>query len=163
VKVDTYDIDLFNQADAACDAEDYDTAFKILKSLAESGDKNAYSNLAVMYECGQGVDVDFQMAMYWYKKAWRTDGDGAACSNIADFYRKQGNIRAARYWWNKGIARNIGDDALACAKSYLMKPTNSNIVKSRLLLLLAVNSDSISEDEKEEAQTLLTKDIVKKT
>ncbi len=153
------EIDLFIQADTAYELEDFDTAFQILKAMAENGDHNAYSNLGIMYECGQGTDVDFQCALYWYKKAWRFNEDSAACSNLADFYRKQGNMRAARYWWKKGIARDSGGDALECAKSFLVKPSRRNIQISKELLSMAMFSKWISEDDREEAKALFTSEI----
>ncbi|MDE2422221.1 MAG: sel1 repeat family protein [Gammaproteobacteria bacterium] len=153
------DMDLFIKADEAYEAENFEEAFKIFKMMAESGDHNAFSNLGIMYECGQGTEVNYQRALFWYKKAWRFNEDSAACSNLADFYRKQENVRAARYWWKKGIARDSGDDALECAKSYLVKLNKRNLEISKRLLLIATSSKCISEDDREEAQALLTSEV----
>jgi uncharacterized protein len=48
---------------------DYATALKLLRPLAEQGNANAQSNLAWMYDQGQGVPQDFKEAMEWYRSA----------------------------------------------------------------------------------------------
>jgi uncharacterized protein len=48
---------------------DYATALKLLRPLAEQGNAHAQSNLAWMYDQGQGVPQDFKEAMKWYRSA----------------------------------------------------------------------------------------------
>jgi len=49
--------------------EDYTTAIRIYQKAAELGDILAQYNLALMYELGEGTDIDAEKAVYWYKKA----------------------------------------------------------------------------------------------
>lgn len=49
--------------------EDYETAFKHYKALAEQGDPEAGMMLGVMYQGGMGTEKDNAAAHAWYKKS----------------------------------------------------------------------------------------------
>jgi len=59
----------FDKAQEAYDNEDYKKAAALMKPLAEGGDVQAQTCLAVMYEDGDGVAQDIKKALYWYEKA----------------------------------------------------------------------------------------------
>ena len=59
----------FAKAYAAYKAEDYATAFKEWRPLAESGNGSAQYNLGIMYEDGLGVPQDYTMAHMWFNIA----------------------------------------------------------------------------------------------
>ncbi len=149
------DVDLFDQASDAWDREDFETAFLIFHALSMQGDVNAYANLGVLYEQGMGTARDIDQAIYWYKKAWRCDGQTSACSNLADLYQKIGNRRAALYWWKKAVAEGDGEAALDLAKTYLARDLKVSRDKAKSLLQVAVSSDVISSGGREEAEHLL--------
>ena len=56
-------------ATAAFKAGDYATAARLLLPLAESGERSAQYNLALMYGQGQGVPQDLAEALKWLRKA----------------------------------------------------------------------------------------------
>ncbi len=53
----------------AIDRDDYATALKELRALAEQGDASAQTNLGSMYENGRGVPQDDKEAVRWYRLA----------------------------------------------------------------------------------------------
>jgi hypothetical protein len=49
--------------------QDYETALRELRPLAEAGDAEAQYKLGVMYASGEGVPKDYREAARWYRKA----------------------------------------------------------------------------------------------
>ena len=64
--------------------EDYETAFQIIKPLAEQGSAQAQYRLGVLYGQGKGVEQDYTQAVYWYRKAVN-QGYANAQYNLAQF------------------------------------------------------------------------------
>ncbi len=56
-------------ADAAYDRGDYETALRLLRPLAEQGDAQAQNNLGVMHGNGLGVPQDYVQALMWWNLA----------------------------------------------------------------------------------------------
>ena len=75
-----------NEALAARDRGDYETARKEFQMLAENGEDKAMVELGLMYHTGKGVKQDYGKAMDWYRKAF-AKGNGDAYSNIGVMYR----------------------------------------------------------------------------
>src|SRR5260370_42272995 len=65
-------------AEAAYARGDYATAFKIWLPLAEQGSAEAQRNVARMYERGEWVAQDKQVAAEWYGRGPRQDARGRA-------------------------------------------------------------------------------------
>jgi len=55
-------------------------AHELLLKKAEEGDPNAQCDLAIMYECGDGVPQDYEFAVYWYQRAVEKSLDEALCN-----------------------------------------------------------------------------------
>lgn len=70
---------------AAFEAGDYETAYKLLKPLADQGDTKAQNHLGVHYFLGLGVAKDQRKAVEWYEKAAK-QGDPDAQRNLGDMY-----------------------------------------------------------------------------
>jgi len=66
---------------------DFKTAYKEWKPLADKGDADVQSAIAVMYHTGQGVPQSYKKAFYWYKKAAES-GNVAAQANLGVMYAK---------------------------------------------------------------------------
>jgi TPR repeat protein len=64
---------------------DYQTAYRIFKSLAERGDAAAQFSLGGMYMDGQGVTKDNAEALKWYRRA-ADQGNTAAQFNLGMIY-----------------------------------------------------------------------------
>ena len=61
--------DSFADAVAAYDRQDYATALRLLRPLAEQGHAAAQYNLGLMYHEGKGVAQDYAQAVAWFRKA----------------------------------------------------------------------------------------------
>lgn len=59
----------WDEANAAYQAGDYETAYRELLPMAEQGDAVAQYSLGVMYENGQGLPQDYVEAVRWYRLA----------------------------------------------------------------------------------------------
>ena len=66
---------------------DFKTAYEEWKKLAEQGNPDIQSTIAVMYHTGVGVKQDYTKAFYWYKKA-AEQGSTAAQANLGVMYAK---------------------------------------------------------------------------
>jgi hypothetical protein len=102
---------------------DFETAYKIFKPLADSGDVNSMMTLGLMHHRGDGVEQNYATAMKWYVKAF-TKMDGDAYNNIGVLYRDGLGVKQ-----NKPIAyalflithmRGLGNEATQTR-------TNSNL------------------------------------
>src|SRR5262245_8692948 len=67
--------------------QDYKTAFREFKDLADSGMAAAQFNLALLYHHGRGIDVDIPMAVKYYAMA-AEQGHSAAQNNLGSLYRR---------------------------------------------------------------------------
>jgi uncharacterized protein len=76
------DMSTFEQVQALYEAEDYETAFKMLMPLAQAGDLKAQMSIAGMYSSGQGVQQSFTEAVKWYRLG-AEQGDSIAQNNLA--------------------------------------------------------------------------------
>ena len=59
--------------------------FDELQTLANHGDAEAQYNLGYCYECGLGVEIDYEKAVFWYKKAAEL-GNPIAQTNLGGCY-----------------------------------------------------------------------------
>ena len=92
----------FQKGMDAFDKEDYATALRELKPLAEQGYALAQNNLGVMYEKGQGVSQNYKTAVKWYTLA-AEQGYPFAQSNLGQNYDKgegvSQNYKTAVKWY----------------------------------------------------------------
>ena len=91
---------------AAYDKQDYATAMRLLRPLADQGDARAQVGLAVMYLLGdQGVPQDYALAMKWYRLA-ADQGNAGAQNNLGAMYEKGQGVPQdyvqAHKWLNLG-------------------------------------------------------------
>jgi TPR repeat protein len=61
--------DPFEDATKAYNSGDYETAYSLIKPLAEKGLPEAQFNLGLLYDKGQGVPQNYAEAVTWYRKA----------------------------------------------------------------------------------------------
>lgn len=88
-----------DEAKAAIDAGDYDTASAIYKNLAAQGDAKAQYNLGLMYSYGDGVKEDRAEALKWYR--------ASAEQGFIDAQYKLGTILLRREWGTPDYAESI--------------------------------------------------------
>ena len=101
----------FQKGMDAFDKEDYATALREWKPLAEQGYALAQNNLGVMYEKGQGVSRNYKTAVKWYTLA-AEQGYAFAQSNLGQIYDKgegvSQNYKTAVKWYT--LAAEQGND-----------------------------------------------------
>ena len=88
-----------------------------LRAAAEQGDTDAMSELAIIYEVGDGVEEDISKAIYWHTLA-AEHGDAREQIDLGHMYKiGQGvekNYENALYWYRKAAEQNepLAFDAL---------------------------------------------------
>ena len=92
--------------------DDYATALREWRPLAEQGDAGAQFYLGTLYAFGRGVPQDYAMARQWYGKA-AAQGDVRAQNNLGTLYRDgQGgpqDYATARQWFEKAAAHGVAE------------------------------------------------------
>jgi TPR repeat protein len=145
----------FLEGDAAEDAGDFGAARRSFERGAAQGDPFCWARLGLMFDNGIGCDVDKIRAMQYYKRGWRAR-DVVAANNIAVLHREAGNRRAMFQWFKR--AADAGDDGalIEVAKCFLSGVgVRRNPTEGKASLTRAMRG-SLSEAEREEAETILT-------
>jgi uncharacterized protein len=109
---------LFLRAEAMYDSGRLRSAFRLTKAAAQLGSDAAMVNLGNLYDAGTGTRRNRNMAMYWYKKAYRR-GSETAANNIGIVYRNEQKFRRALAWLEKAVALGNGDANIEIARLYL--------------------------------------------
>jgi TPR repeat protein len=110
----------FDDGFAALERRDYATAMKLLRPLAEHGNKDAQFYLGRMYINGEGVGIDYTEAVKWFRLA-AGQGDTFAQSNLGARYAQgqgvpQDHVRALM-WFNLSVSSSSREDAKIAAKN----------------------------------------------
>ncbi len=118
----------------ALNAGDYAKALSIWLPLAEDGDNTAQGLLGIMYQMGQGVDVDYKEAEKWYRKSaeqgnresqFRLAGllSGVPNSRTGLFDEYTGvpqDLKEATKWYRKSAKQAHGRAQATLASRYLL-------------------------------------------
>ena len=100
-------------AHAAYDKQDYATARRLYRPLADQGDAWAQTRLGFMYDLGQGVPQDYVEAHKWFRLA-ADQGHAWAQSYLGImYYLGQGvpqDYVEAHKWFNLSAARASADE-----------------------------------------------------
>jgi uncharacterized protein len=98
-------------AEAAYGKNDYATAFRLFRLLADQGDATAQSRLGQMYESGQSVPQDYAEAVTWYRRA-ADQGFKIAQWLLGTMYQTgygvQQDYVQAHMWYNLSAAQGWG-------------------------------------------------------
>ena len=101
-------------AHAAYLKQDYTTALRLYRQLADQGNAHAQLNLGSMYDVGQGVPQDYAQAVKWYRLA-ADQGDAWAQIMLGGMYELGQGVPKddveAHKWHNLSAARASADDA----------------------------------------------------
>jgi hypothetical protein len=126
---------------AAYQKGDYETALRLLRPLAASGDARAQFNLGVMYSEGQGVPQDDAEAGRWYRLS-AEQGYAQAQYNLGLWYaRGEGGSHddvQAHMWFNLAAARFPPSDILS----------RSAAIKNRDMLASRMTADQIAQAQR---------------
>lgn len=102
---------------AAFKKYNFKTAFKEWKKLADKGNPQVQSTIAVMYHTGTGVEQSYKKAFYWYKKA-AVQGVTAAQANLGVMYAKGTGTKrdfVQSYAWYSVAASSLSVDKVGSA------------------------------------------------
>lgn len=144
--------ELFNKANEAYEHGDYTLAFELFEKAALLGDVSAMERLAVLYDTGEGVQVDSDKSIYWDSQAI-SHGSVVSLFNLAETYRKLGNTREAKKCYEECLKHDDGEAALQLAKMYLVSEKECETVK--MYLNMAMTSGNAFDSTLEEARILL--------
>ena len=98
--------DLIAKAQAALEAEDYETAVPLLRTAADAGNDQAQLWLGNCYEAGTGVEQSSEEAVKYYRLA-ADQGFPVALFAVGDCYYLGTGVEkdpeAAREWYQKSL------------------------------------------------------------
>ena len=102
--------DHFSLGWVAYQSGEFSTALDYWLPLAEQGDANAQLNIGLMYDAGQGIPVDHDRAVHWYRKSAES-GLAAAQYNLGLMYRDGQGVerdsRQANTWLERAAAQGL--------------------------------------------------------
>jgi uncharacterized protein len=99
--------DIWDDAFAAMKRNDYPTAVRLFRTLAELGYSGAQFQLGFLYRAGDGVPQDYAEALKWFQMA-ASRGHASAQSNLGFMYRDGEGVSQdyvqAHMWFNLAAA-----------------------------------------------------------
>jgi len=130
--------DIWRDVFAAMKRDDYPTAVRLLRTLAEMGDAPAQFQLGFLYRMGDGIPQDYDEALKWLQLA-ANQGHIWAQSNLAFMYRNGEGVPQdyvkAHMWFN--LASSLAPSA-----------KRSNYIELRDELAQKMNPAQIAEAQK---------------
>ena len=122
--------------------DDYATAMRLFRPLADQGDASAQNILGRMYVKGQGVPQDYAAAVKWYRLA-ADHGDAVAQFNLGFMYENGQGVPQdyvqAHKWSNLSAAgastdeKNVRDLAVKNRDMVAAKMTPAQIAEAQKL------------------------------
>lgn len=98
---------LTDEAKAAYDAGDEQTAAKIWQKACESGEARGYVRLGFLYQSGKGVEQNDAKAGKFYQKACDT-GELSSCDSLASLYQNSGEHAKAAAIFERACEKGFG-------------------------------------------------------
>ncbi|WP_263355763.1 tetratricopeptide repeat protein [Acidicapsa ligni] len=145
---------LFAVAEEHEERGEFKRAFNCLLKAARIGHAGSQLNLGNFYSDGKGIGRNTEEAARWYKEAYK-NGDRSGALNLAIDLRRQGKVRSAVAWFKKAIAMRAGSAYLELAKMYKSGRSGQKVAVGPLRQALMLSPSDLSDDEREEAQSLL--------
>ena len=145
--------ELYRRGDEAWSKGHLRPAFRFFLAAARAGMAAAFSTVGQFYQRGDGVKVDQDAALFWYRRAAR-QGEDSAANNIGCILRDRGKLSEALRWFKQAVKLGDADANLEIAKVYLRKRDSA---KARPYLQRTRRSPWVTEQSKEEARRLLGK------
>ena len=145
--------ELFEQASAKWDDGQARAAFRLFLKGAKLGDSGSQLNLGTFYADGIGVKPSRDLALYWYRRAYRR-GERCAASNIGALFRDEQNLRQALKWYERAVMLGDSDANLEIAK-ILLQRGESDKAAAFLVATLNAKTDDVTEASRDEAGRLL--------
>lgn len=112
---------------AAYDKQDYATAFKEWKPIAEAGDAQVQLNLGLLYYDGKGVPQSYSDAVLWFRRA-ADQGQAKAQLNLGAMYSTGKGVRrdyVEAYKWLSLCAAS-GEQKCTAERDLVAKKLNAS-------------------------------------
>jgi TPR repeat protein len=145
--------ELFERANRKWDEGEVKSAFRLFLAAARLGDSSSQINLGNFYADGLGVKANRDLALYWYRKAYRR-GQRCAASNIGTVFRNEQKLQQALKWFERAVDLGDGDANLEIAKIYLCRKERDKAIHF-LKATLKAGPDDVTEGSRDEAESLL--------
>ncbi len=130
-------------------------AFGNCLQAAKRGFSSAFRVLGQFYDQGFGVKVNENAALYWYRRAWRSERDSSAANNIGCMLRDRGRTDLALMWLRRAAQKGDGDANLQIAKIFMHR--KRGLWKAMYYLKETCDAKFVTKGSKEEARALLRK------
>lgn len=148
--------EMLSRACAQWDSGKLRSAFSLLVSAAKPGDCAAQLDLGYFYDCGLGVKHNRNMAMHWYRRAWR-NGLSSGANNIGTIFRDEGKPERALAWFLKAVAGGDVGANLEIAKLHMKEGWGDARASQCLNKVAKARPQIVSEYEREQSIILLKK------
>ena len=126
-------------------------AARIFLQAASAGTRSAFHSLGYCLDVGVGVRRNSELALRWYRRAWR-HGRETAAANIATVYRDRGLLPRAVAWWKKAMEAGVHEEAVEVGYCYQYGiGVRRNAGKAIACYRLAMRSRNIGEFWREAA------------
>ena len=144
----------FEDASAAFRKGDYETAIRLLRSLADQGDAPAQHILGLAYDKGRGVPQDTAAAVMWLRKA--AEQGFAEAQNDLGFMYDQGrgvaqDSTAAAAWYRKAADQDYAQAYIwfdMAAANLAIKQERDTAVRNRHKVAAKMTPAQIAEAQK---------------
>jgi uncharacterized protein len=146
---------MFQRADEHWESGNTKSAFRLFLACAKAGDPSCQLNLGNFYSEGIGVRPNRELALYWYRRAYR-QGHRSAASNIGLIYRDEDRLNQALAWFERAVKLRDGDANLEIAKIYLQRNDRTKAIRY-LKQIGRAKSEDVTEASREEAAKLLAR------
>ena len=123
----------FEEGEAAYEREDYATALRVLRPLAEQGDARAQNRLGYMYKYGRGVTKSPAEAVKWFRKA-AEQGDADAQYALGSMYHR---------------GEGVGKDYAEAMKWFRKVAEQGDATAQYALGFMYANGDGVPKDHSE--------------
>jgi uncharacterized protein len=144
--------DLFSAGIKRYEKGEYSVAYDLFLRAAIEGSYEAMTQIAVMLEAGLGIERDTEKSIEWDLKAIAA-GSKTSLINLGITYRRQGDIKASKNWFERAFAAGDGEAAFELARLYSVSEKEDDTIKH--YLEAATRSDYISEESRESASRML--------
>jgi uncharacterized protein len=123
----------YEDGNSAYERNDYATALRLWRPLAEKGSASAQYNLGVIYGKGQGVAQDYHEAIKWFRQS-AEQGTANAQYNLGSMYAQ-----------GQGVAQDYGE----AIKWYRLAAAQGNATAQNALGIMYVLGRGVPQDDKE--------------
>jgi uncharacterized protein len=142
--------DKFELANRQWDQGELRSAFRLFLAAAKAGSSNSQTSLGYFYDAGIGVKPNRELALRWYRRAYR-QGDACAANNIGTIFRDEQKTTHALRWFELAVNLGGGDANLEIAKIYLTKNDRANAIR---YLKRTLKAKDVAEFREEARRTL---------